>query len=207
MPITATVEVAPGSGRLYRHRLWTFSNKRVANVARLYARTGSGPPRNRDRALELVQQKHGVIDVVGLGTLLRRLTARRLILLTFAITIAVGLLLPFATTYLLLVLLAIGAGVGHGITNPTSALLVADVSTSTERGFANAALYLASSAGAVAPMIAVAAASLWGLTSVFPIATLLPAATFIIVAKYMGRLSTERPRDEGRSHAESRKQS
>ena len=149
---------------------------------------------------------HGVATFLvrlGLGSLLRRLTARRLILLTFAITITVGLLLPFATTYLLLVLLAIGAGVGHGITNPTSALLVADVSTSTERGFANAALYLASSAGAVAPMIAVTAASLWGLTSVFPIATLLPAATFIIVAKYMGRLSTERSRDEGRPHAES----
>lgn len=138
---------------------------------------------------------------LGLGTLLRRLTARRLILMTFTITIAVGLLLPFATTYLLLVVLAIGAGVGHGIINPTSALLVADVSTSTERGFANAALYLASSAGAVAPMIAVAAASLWGLTSVFPLATLLPAATLIIVAKYMGRLSTERPRDD--EHAKS----
>jgi predicted MFS family arabinose efflux permease len=130
---------------------------------------------------------------LGLGTLLRRLTARRLILLTFTVTVAVGLLLPFANTYLLLVVLAIGAGIGHGITNPTSALLVADVSTSTERGFANAALYLASSAGAVAPMIAVAAASLWGLTSVFPIATLLPAATLLIVAKYMGRLSTEQP--------------
>jgi MFS family permease len=140
---------------------------------------------------------------LGLGTMLRKLTARRLILLTFATTVAVGLLLPFATTYLLLVLLAIGAGVGHGITNPTSALLVADVSTSTERGFANAALYLASSAGAVAPMIAVAAASLWGLTSVFPLATLLPVATFIIVAKYMGRLSTERQRDDGSSSTES----
>jgi MFS family permease len=140
---------------------------------------------------------------LGLGTLLRKLTARRLILLTFATTIAVGLLLPFATTYLLLVLLALGAGIGHGITNPTSALLVADVSTSTERGFANAALYLASSAGAVAPMIAVAAASLWGLTSVFPLATLLPAATFIIVAKYMGRLSTERPSADEQEPADS----
>jgi MFS family permease len=144
---------------------------------------------------------------LGLGTLLRKLTARRLILLTFATTIAVGLLLPFATTYLLLFFLAIGAGVSHGITNPTSALLVADVSTSTERGFANAALYLASSAGAIAPMIAVAAASMWGLTSVFPLATLLPAATLLIVSKYMERLSTERPMEDGQAHSESSKKS
>lgn len=137
---------------------------------------------------------------LGLGTMLRKFTARRLILLTFTSTIVIGLLLPFANTFSILVLLAIGAGVAHGITNPTSALLVADVSTSTERGFANAALYLASSAGAVAPMIAVAAAAMWGLTSVFPLATLMPAATLIIVAKYMERLSTERrPRKKGES--------
>ena len=133
---------------------------------------------------------------LGLGTLLRRLTARHLIILTFATTVTIGLLLPFATTYPLLVLLAIGAGVAHGITNPTSALLVADVSTSTERGFANAALYLASSAGAVAPMIAVAAVSMWGLTSVFPLSTLLPAVTLVIVTKYMERLSTEQHRKD-----------
>jgi hypothetical protein len=52
-------------------------------------------------------------------------------------------------------------------------------------------------------MIAVAAASLWGLTSVFPLATLLPAATFIIVAKYMGRLSTERPSADEQEPADS----
>lgn len=138
---------------------------------------------------------------LGLSTLLRQLTAKRLILLTFSATVAIGLLLPFATTFPLLVLLAIAAGVAHGITNPTSALLVADVSTSTERGFANAALYLASSAGAFAPMIAIAAAATWGLTSVFPLATLLPAATLIIITKYMGRLSTEpQPREDENPH-------
>jgi MFS family permease len=134
---------------------------------------------------------------LGLGKLLRKLTAKRLIILTFSAEVAIGLLLPFATTFPHLVILAIWAGVPHGINNPTSALLVADVSTGADRGFANAALYLASSAGSFAPMIAIAAATVWGLPSVFPLATLLPAATIVVVTKFMERLSTERRPQEG----------
>jgi MFS family permease len=132
-----------------------------------------------------------------LGKILQKLTAKRLVLLTFSAEVAIGLLLPFTTTFTHLIILAFGAGVLHGVNNPTSALLVADVSTSADRGFANSALYLASSAGSLAPMIAVAAVSIWGLTSVFPIATILPAATLVIVTKYMELLSTERRQREG----------
>jgi MFS family permease len=131
-----------------------------------------------------------------IGKILRTLTAKRLVILTFSAEVAIGLLLPFATTFSHLVILAIWAGVSHGINNPTSALLVAEVSTRADRGFANSVLYLASSAGALAPMIAIAAVTMWGLTSVFPLATLLPAATIVVVTKYMERLSTERRRRE-----------
>ena len=126
-----------------------------------------------------------------IGKLLRKMTAKRLVLLTFSAEVAIGLLLPFATNFPHLVILALVAGVSHGINNPTSALLVADVSTGADRGFANSALYLASSCGSLAPMIAIAAATAWGLTSVFPIATILPAATILIVTKLMEPLSTE----------------
>jgi MFS family permease len=126
-----------------------------------------------------------------LGKILRTLTAKRLVLLAFSAEVAIGLLLPFATNFTHLVILALGAGILLGINNPTSALLVADVSTGANRGFANSALYLASSAGSLAPMIAIAAATAWGLTSVFPLATLLPAATFVVATKYMEHLSTE----------------
>lgn len=127
-----------------------------------------------------------------IGKILRNMTVKRLVVLTFSAEVAIGLLLPFATTFTHLVILALWAGLSHGINNPTSALLVADVSTGADRGFANAALYLASSAGSLAPMIAIAAATMWGLTSVFPIATILPAATIVVVTKYMELLSTER---------------
>jgi MFS family permease len=136
---------------------------------------------------------------LGLGTILRKLTAKRLILLTFATAVAIGLLLPFASTFTHLVILAVCAGIAHGANNPTSALLVADVSTSAERGFANAALYLASSAGALAPMTVITAATVWGLTSVFPLAAILPAATVVVVTKWMEHLSTERRQREEES--------
>jgi MFS family permease len=131
-----------------------------------------------------------------IGTILRKITAKRLVLLTFSAEVALGLLLPFATNFTQLVLLALLAGLLHGINNPTSALLVADVSTGADRGFANSVLYLASSAGSLAPMIAIAAVTAWGLTSVFPIATILPAATIIAVTKFMERLSTEQGKRE-----------
>jgi len=127
-----------------------------------------------------------------IGKILRKMTAKRLVLLTFSAEVVIGLLLPFATNYTHLVILALLAGLVHGINNPTSALLVADVSTGADRGFANSVLYLASSGGSLAPIIAVAAVTAWGLTSVFPIATILPAATIIVVTKFMERLSTER---------------
>jgi MFS family permease len=131
-----------------------------------------------------------------IGIILRKITAKRLVLLTFSAEVALGLLLPFATNFTYLVLLALLAGLLHGINNPTSALLVADVSTGADRGFANSVLYLASSAGSLAPMIAIAAVTAWGLTSVFPIATILPAATIIAVTKFMERLSTEQGKRE-----------
>ena len=127
-----------------------------------------------------------------IGKILRKMTAKRLVLLTFSAEVAIGLLLPFATNFTHLVIFASWAGLLQGINMPTSALLVADVSTGADRGFANAVLYLASSGGSLAPMIAIAAVTAWGLTSVFPIATILPAATIIVVTKFMERLSTER---------------
>jgi MFS family permease len=132
-----------------------------------------------------------------IGKILKKMTAKRLVILTFSAEVVIGLLLPFATAFTHLVILALFAGVLHGINNPTSALLVADVSTSADRGFANSVLYLANSGGALAPMIAIAAATAWGLTSVFPIATILPVVTIIVAAKFMERLSTELRKIEG----------
>ena len=132
-----------------------------------------------------------------IGKILKKMTAKRLVMLTFSAEVVIWLLLPVATNFTHLVILALFAGVLHGINNPTSALLVADVSTSADRGFANSVLYLANSGGALAPMIAIAAATAWGLTSVFPIATILPAVTIIVAAKFMERLSTELRKIEG----------
>ena len=114
------------------------------------------------------------------------------------------MLIPFATDFTHLVILALVAGLLPGIIMPTSALLVADVSTKEDRGFANSVLYLAMSGGSLAPMISIAAVAVWGLRSVFPIATILPMVTMIVIAKFMELLSTERRRKENDESTQSK---
>ena len=129
-----------------------------------------------------------------MGKLIRKMTSKWLIVFIFSAEVAVGLLIPFSTGFHHLVIFACFAGLFHGIESPASALLVSDSSTPAERGFANSVLFLSMSSGSLAPIVTIPVSVEWGLTSVFPIAAVLPALAALVTIKLMEPLSIERGR-------------
>ncbi len=128
---------------------------------------------------------------LSLGTLIRKLTAKRLLVLTLGLGGAVGLLMFFANSFYHLVLLQCVFGLSHGIDVPLSTLLVADTSTTAERGFANSLLYSSMTVGTFTPIITAPIAEGWGVAFVFPLVSILPIASALVTAWLMKPLSTE----------------
>ncbi len=142
-----------------------------------------------------------IIVRLFLGKLIRKVKAKRLLIVTLCMCGAVGLLLRFANSFYYLALLACLFGVSHGVNSPLSTLLVADSSTRSERGFANSILYSAMTAGRFTPILTAPIADIWGVSFVFPIASILPITAVLVVAKFMEPLSTEQ--EEKRKPVES----
>lgn len=137
---------------------------------------------------------YGVARIVVrsfLGKLVRKITVKRLTILTFTVETAVGLFTPFASNFYHLAIFECVAGF-YSIEVPLSALLVADSSTYAERGFANAVSQLAMSTGSLAQITAVPIAEAWGILGVFPFASILPVTAALVAGKFMEPISTER---------------
>jgi MFS family permease len=126
-----------------------------------------------------------------LGELVRRLTAKRLLTLTLCISGAAGPLLLFANSFYYLAFISCLFGLSHGVDSPVSTLLVADVSTEADRGFANSILYSVMSVGTFTPILTAPIAEVWGVTYIFPFVSIPPIIAAIVVARFMAPLSTE----------------
>jgi MFS family permease len=132
---------------------------------------------------------------VFLSRFIHQLSIKRLYLIILGICCAVGFTLPFANSFHYLAIVACFYGLYHGIDSPLSALLVADVSTTTERGFANSLLYSAMYIGTFTPILIAPIAEGWGVTMVFPFGSILPIIALINVARFMEPLLTTKAKD------------
>jgi MFS family permease len=126
-----------------------------------------------------------------LSRFIHQLSIKRLYIAVLCICSAVGLTMPFANSFYYLAIVACFFGLYHGIDSPLSALLVADVSTRTERGFANSLLYSAMYVGTFTPILTAPIAEGWSVAMVFPFGAILPIIAIINVARFMESLSTE----------------
>jgi MFS family permease len=130
---------------------------------------------------------------VFLSRFIHQLSIKRLYILILGICCAVGLTLPFANSFHYLAIVACFFGLYHGIDSPLSALLVANVSTTTERGFANSLLYSAMYIGTFTPILIAPIAEGWGVPMVFPFGAILPIIALFNVAQFMEPLLATKP--------------
>ena len=131
-----------------------------------------------------------------LGKIIGKVGAKNLLILTLLGISTLGFLLSFTNSFYYLVLISLLYGLWQGIDSPLSSLLITDVSTSAERGFANAILYSSMSIGRITPIVMVPVIEGWGLLYVFPLGAILPIITVLVASKYMKPLSTEQGTEE-----------
>ena len=105
-----------------------------------------------------------------LGKLIYKMTLKRLTMVIFTVEAVSGLFMLFASSFYHLAIIQCLAGF-CSIGLPICSLLVADISTYAERGFANAAIHLSGSSGSLAQIVAVPIIETWGILSVFPFAS------------------------------------
>ena len=119
----------------------------------------------------------------------------------FTVEAVSGLFMLFASSFYHLAIIQCLAGF-CSIGLPICSLLVADISTYAERGFANAAIHLSGSLGSLAQIVAVPIIETWGILSVFPFASIFPVTTLLVVNKYIEPLSTEEKKEKKRERNE-----